>query len=190
MHAKHFYGQWEAASAVVDNSDLCTAALHNSILSRKFLTVHKSMHNIENQLFWRTEIYNNTLSEISPRGAWALLLTRWFKWSLYCSIIHSCTASTAPGLLVRGTNAHNSLITETISVLIVRCYYQQLACFLQQSMWVSSERSWWHISKWTGVKVEEWAETAVVSGSKLGKSAGRALPDHLKGGRGRCRLQE
>lgn len=47
----------------------------NSVLSKTFLTVHKSKHNNENQLFWRTEIYNQTLRETPRWEAWVLLFT-------------------------------------------------------------------------------------------------------------------
>lgn len=65
-----------------------------------------------------------------PESCCSLSLSRWFIWRPYCFIIHSCTASPTSGPYSASYSTHSSLINETILVLIVRCYYQQLVCLL------------------------------------------------------------
>lgn len=105
-HAKYFFNrQFEALCLpVVSLLSLTTQMFvprnSNSILSRKILTVYKSIHNQENQLFWRTEICNKTLSQAPPRGAGVPLVST-EAWLLYYPQLHRLPPPPTNGLLMR-----------------------------------------------------------------------------------------
>lgn len=93
-------------------------------------------------------------------------LPQWFIWRPYCFIIHSYTTSPTNGLRVRRTVRTTHWL---MRLFLCRSWGVTTKCvFFQQSIWVSGEHSWWHVCKWTGVKVKEWAETAVFRRSELG----------------------